>query len=63
LNRRSAKEMPYALAIVIVALGWCMLHAIEAIEDSLTIEYVKTIKHRPDGTNFPQAPQIQQGHV
>ena len=55
--------MPYTLAIVIVALSWCMLHAIEAIEDSPTIEYVKTIKHRPDGTNFPQAPQIQQGHV
>jgi len=34
--------MPYALAIVLAALGWCRLHAIEAIEDSPTIEYVKT---------------------
>ena len=58
-----AKQTPYALAMVIAALGWCMLHAVEAIEDSPCIEYVKTIKHRPDRTNFPQAPQIQQGHV
>jgi len=39
-----AKEMPYALTIVLAALSWCVLRAIDTIEDSPSIEYVKTVE-------------------
>jgi hypothetical protein len=44
-----AKDMPYALTILLAVLAWCVVHAIDTIEDSPSIEYVKMVKRRDDG--------------
>ncbi len=38
------KEVPYAMTIIITALGWCVVQAIDGIEDSPSIAYGKKVK-------------------
>ncbi len=39
-----AKEIPYAMTVIVTALGWCVVHVIGAIEESPSVGYGKKIK-------------------
>ena len=44
-----AKEIPYALTLILAALGWCIVQAVSAIKESPSVSYAKNMNKRPDG--------------
>jgi hypothetical protein len=44
-----AKEIPYALTFVVTALGWCLMRAVNAIQDSPSVSYSEKIIPRSGG--------------
>jgi hypothetical protein len=43
------KDMPVGLTVLLALLGWCAIHAVDTIEDSPTVDYVRSIKRQEGG--------------